>query len=151
MDTDCKRPVRDWVPAHLLNRTNVVFGVEYDARGQEVRADMLTLAQTCQWSLMSKPDHPVIRHIVESTLTKLEELGANNTRIVAHTTDDVLDSTGPHVFTKSVLEALSLQMGRSTTETLEHRRATAVGRRPHHAHQLICIWAGTSCLWRVGQ
>ncbi|EME38344.1 glycosyltransferase family 32 protein [Dothistroma septosporum NZE10] len=112
MDTDCTRPVRDWVPYHLLNRTNVVFGIEFDARGSEVQADMSTSAQICQWTLMSKPNHPVIRYIVDAALDKLEELGANTAKIVAHTTDDVLDSTGPHVFTKSVLEALSSQMGR---------------------------------------
>ena len=27
MDTDCTRPVRDWVPFDLLSRTNVVFGI----------------------------------------------------------------------------------------------------------------------------
>lgn len=115
LDTDCTRPISSWIPPEFLNRTNVVLGIEYDARGEEMRQGMPLPAQLCQCTLMSKPGHPVIEHMLNRVVTELKILGDGHEQIIPKTTDDVMDTSGPRVFTTAVLEALTIRTGRRVT------------------------------------
>ncbi|KAK4499415.1 hypothetical protein PRZ48_009929 [Zasmidium cellare] len=115
IDTDCSRPIRDWIPAEYLNKSNLVLGIEYDARGQEVREDLKAPVQLCQWTLMSKPGHPVIQHLLNRVVAKVKTLGEGQSDILPQNVDDVLESTGPRVFTSAVLEALTARTGKPVT------------------------------------
>lgn len=115
LDTECSRPIRDWIPTEYLNRTNVVLGIEYDAQGQDVREDLKAPVQLCQWTLMSKPGNPIIEHLLNRVVAKLKQLGEGHDDIVPHTEDDVLETTGPRVFTAAILEALMVRTGKAVT------------------------------------
>lgn len=115
LDTDPTRPIRDWIAEEFLNRTNLVLGIEYDARGEEVIHYMKLPVQICQWTLMSKPGHPVIQHLLNRVVGELNALGQGQEQIIPRTEDDVMDTTGPRVFTTAVLEALTARTGRPVT------------------------------------
>lgn len=115
IDTDCSRPIRDWIPKEYHNKSNLVLGIEYDARGQEVREDLKAPVQLCQWTLMSKPGHPVIQHLLDRVVSQVKTLGEGQNEIHPQNVDDVLESTGPRVFTAAILEALTARTGRPVT------------------------------------
>lgn len=115
IDTECTRPVRSWIPAELRNQTNVLLGIEYDARGGEVREDIMMPIHICQWTMMAKPNHPVFNHVVDRVVAELQELGAGSDLIRAKSRGDVLKTTGPRIFTLSVVEALATQLDQNIT------------------------------------
>ena len=114
-DTDCTRPIRDWIPKEFAPHANLVFGIEYDSRGGEIRGDLELPAQLCQWTLMAKPHHPVLQDVVDRVVIELDKLGRGADSIVAHSVNEVLTTTGPRVFTNAVLESLSFQAGRKVS------------------------------------
>ncbi|KAJ8606294.1 hypothetical protein MRB53_041045 [Persea americana] len=115
IDTDCSKPIREWIPQDLLNVSNVVLGIEIDSRGEEPRPDLKVPAGLCQWTLMSKPQNHVIQHVVDTVVTLLNGLDEDHEDAVVLDYDIVMRTTGPQVFTAAVLEALTLQTGQNLT------------------------------------
>lgn len=103
IDTDCSRPIDQWVPAEYANATGLVVGVEYDAREEEVRLDMTLRVQFCQWTIMAKPGNKVMQHVVDRVIKALQELGREEDgrekdSITAEMNGgDVMEITGPRV------------------------------------------------------
>lgn len=115
IDTDCSRPIREWVPQGLLNVSNVVLGIEIDSRGEEPRPDLKVPSGLCQWTLMSKPHHPVIQHVVDQVVTQLNDFEEDNENAPVLTYDVVMKTTGPRVFTAAILNALTKRTGQNIT------------------------------------
>lgn len=97
MDTDCTRPINEWVPQEYANQTGFVVGVEYDAMDDGIRSDFEDRVQLCQWAFMSKPGNKVLEHIVNRVTKALQDLAPNGGKIECGTNDDVLHITGPRV------------------------------------------------------
>jgi len=116
IDTDCSRKIDDWIPKEYRNVTSLVVGVEYDARGESLRNDMDLRVQLCQWTIMSKPAHPVMQNVVDRVTLALEEYGGEEATIsLADHRGNVMDLTGPRIFTRAILEGLSVLTGQSVT------------------------------------
>lgn len=99
IDTDCSKPISHWVPPEYIDRTNLLLGIEYDARGGEIRKDFNIPTQLCQWTLMAKPGHPVLQHVVDRVIAKLEADSEETVNSTSHDLLYVLETSGPRVST----------------------------------------------------
>nr|OQO31214.1 hypothetical protein B0A51_02054 [Rachicladosporium sp. CCFEE 5018] len=111
MDTDCTRPISEWLSDEQAKAVDLVVGIEFDTRSDDVRADMDAAAQLCSWSIMAKPGSRHIQHVTDTVLARLQELGNTPAGIHAPSIDDVLRTTGPRVFTNALLSSMSKQIG----------------------------------------
>jgi alpha 1,6-mannosyltransferase len=97
IDTDCSKPISEWIPPELVDGTGLVMGVEYDAQGEEIRGDSTLPVQLCQWTIMAKPNHPVMQQVVQTVVGKLEKDMRTDGGIPNGSFDYVLETTGPRV------------------------------------------------------
>lgn len=96
MDTDCTKPISDWLSSDLEEAAEVVVGIEFDERADPLPKDLAEAAQFCSWTIMSKPGSKHMQHVVETTLQKLR--GAmHEGSIRADNASEVLRLTGPRV------------------------------------------------------
>lgn len=102
IDTDCSRPIEDWVPVEYANTTSLLLGVEYDARGGDISTDFSTPVQLCQWTLMAKPGHRVLEHVVDRVIANLAADMETLDSVTSHDMLYVLETTGPRVSTSGV-------------------------------------------------
>lgn len=96
MDTDCTRPIVDWLPRELEEAADIVVGIEYDERADPLREDMSEAAQFCTWTIMAKPGSRHMQNVVDDTLNKLRA-ATRNESIHADNATEVLRLTGPRV------------------------------------------------------
>ncbi|RMY76234.1 hypothetical protein D0864_09193 [Hortaea werneckii] len=115
IDTDCSKPIREWIPDELHGHVRLVLGVEYDSQGEEIRKDFNLPVQLCQWTIMAAPGHQVLQTVVETVVSKLSADQVNLESIPSHDLQYVLETTGPRMFTVAVLESLTSQLGRTVT------------------------------------
>ncbi|RMY53389.1 hypothetical protein D0863_13966 [Hortaea werneckii] len=115
IDTDCSKPIQEWIPDQLHDKVGLVLGVEYDSQGGEIRKDFNLPVQLCQWTIMAAPGHHVLQTVVETVVSKLSTDQVNLESIPSHNLQYVLETTGPRMFTVAVLESLTSQLGRTVT------------------------------------
>ncbi|KXN67689.1 glycosyltransferase family 32 protein [Conidiobolus coronatus NRRL 28638] len=93
-----------------LSGCNVILGLEADIRNRVSwrKVKMARDLQICQWSLYAAPKHPMMKFVNERIverlryrLERLEEIGY----------EDVLELTGPGIWTDSVKDYLKLTAG----------------------------------------
>lgn len=96
MDTDCSKPIKNWLPSHLEEAAEVVVGIEFDERADPPPEDLAQAAQFCSWTMMAKPKSLHMQHVVDMTLSKLR-LAIHEGSIRANNMSDVLELTGPRV------------------------------------------------------
>jgi alpha 1,6-mannosyltransferase len=113
MDTSCLKPIDEWIPEHLRNESiNAIVGVEYDDNTYRMFVRPISFSQ---WTLMSKPGHPLFERVVARVVYHLEYLARiQNTSLggLKVGKKEVLEATGPGAFTDAVMETLSNNMGR---------------------------------------
>lgn len=114
MDTRPMQPIDVWIPEEFTNRVNIALGVEIDKGQGRLWRDMPWTVQMSQFTIMAKPNHPLLRHVVDSVGDNvsrfLEEHGTNG-KLPRLFFDDVLGLTGPRIFTNAVFRYLSEQTG----------------------------------------
>lgn len=136
MDTDCTRPIADWLSPDLEEAADVVVGIEWDQRAEHAHKDRADAAQFCSWTIMAKPGSKHMRHVVDVTLEKLR--GAEHEgSIRAANESEVLRLTGPRAsfllfvvsrtslvltcwsqgFTDALFRSMSLETGDPITAT----------------------------------
>lgn len=76
IDTSVLVPISHWLPQHLTSRpqphpTNAVIGIEYD---DTKLAMFVRPISFCQWTLMSKPNHPIFTRAIQRVISNLEFL-----------------------------------------------------------------------------
>ena len=101
IDTSALRPATEWLPnSFKVNQVGLVIGIEADPDRPDWKDWYSRRIQFCQWTIQSKPGHPVLREIVanitESTL-KLKKAGKLS---IKHT--DVVEFTGPAIWTDTI-------------------------------------------------
>ncbi|KAF4544937.1 Initiation-specific alpha-1,6-mannosyltransferase, partial [Lasiodiplodia theobromae] len=96
MDTRPMQPIDVWIPEEFANRANIALGVEIDKGQGRLWRDMPWTVQMSQFTIMAKPNHPLLRHVVDS-------VGDNVSRF--------LEEHGPRLFTNAVFRYLSEQTG----------------------------------------
>ena len=118
LDTRALKPIKDWIPPWWVDDVNIVIGVEID-QPDDKWADWYYDYAFCQWTIMSKPGHPIIETAVRRVITSLWKFAeSQNTSLagIKPSYMDVLGLTGPGAFTDSVFENLSQQTGRNITK-----------------------------------
>ncbi|KAI4151696.1 MAG: hypothetical protein LQ340_003356 [Diploschistes diacapsis] len=120
LDTKSLKPIEDWVPPEYQEDTNVVVGIEYD-RLTDFRWNDWTLdLQFSTWALLAKPHHPLLEYTVQKVIRGLKTLALKQERTISGvkaSREEVLDTTGPALFTRSVFEVLSQSTGTNFTWT----------------------------------
>lgn len=101
MDTDCTRPIDDWIPGEYLPSANLVVGLEYDAQGGEIRGDFTIAASLGQWTFMARPGSPALALVIDKVIEAVLRLYEVNQTMPTFTGEQVIDVTGPHVSSAS--------------------------------------------------
>ncbi|MCJ1448917.1 MAG: hypothetical protein MMC23_009436 [Stictis urceolatum] len=137
MDTECLKPIADWIPPKYRNLTHAVLGVEYDTYGQGRGMALLDLQvnfpspcriqralgwlecmtdiqQLANWTLLARKGHGLMKLTVKRAVDAIVELARSQNTQVGHikpTFNDVLASTGPARLTVATWEYLSHELG----------------------------------------
>lgn len=106
VDTQALQAIPNWIPDSVdPMKVGLIVGIEADPDRPDWKDWYARRLQFCQWTIQSKPGHPVLRDIVanvtENTLTKKYEgkLGLSATR---ERGSDIMDWTGPGAWTDAV-------------------------------------------------
>lgn len=108
VDTQALKPVPNWIPDNIDPQTlGLIIGIEADPDRPDWAEWYARRIQFCQWTIQSKPGHPVLRDIVakitEETLKRKNQgnLPLPNTKDRG---SQIMDWTGPGIWTDSVFE-----------------------------------------------
>ena len=118
VDTMSLIPIEDWVPLAYVNKVNLVVGVEYDKLDGNRWGDWPLDLQFCTWAILAKPGHFLIERTVDQVITRLKALArAQETTIsgIRASFNEVLNTTGPALFTEAVIEGLAHTTGTNFT------------------------------------
>ncbi|KAG5926962.1 hypothetical protein E4U53_002950 [Claviceps sorghi] len=107
IDTYAIKSALEWVPSHISRQTiGLIVGIEADPDRPDWADWYSRRIQFCQWTIQSKPGHPVLRDIVtritNATLTMKKE-----GKLASFRGRDVVDLTGPAVWTDTVMDYLN--------------------------------------------
>lgn len=108
VDTHALKPVANWIPDRIdPNGIGLIVGIEADPDREDWAEWYARRIQFCQWTIHSKPGHPILRDIV-AKITE-ETIRRKNLQILdlPPTKDrgsQIMDWTGPGIWTDSVFE-----------------------------------------------
>ena len=114
IDTMSLKPIEDWVPAIYQKDANLVIGIEYDSLGGGRWVDWTLDLQFATWAMLAKPRHPFLEITIEKVIERLKGLALKQERALSQIKPnfhEVLDTTGPALFTEAVFEGLSYITG----------------------------------------
>ena len=118
LDTRALKPINDWIPAEYRRLANVVVGVEYDRLEGTRWMDWTLDLQFATWAILAKPGHALLDLTVQRVIDGLRRLAVKQGTTLAGVQpsfQDVLDTTGPALFTNAVFERLSYTTGTNFT------------------------------------
>ena len=118
IDTTSLKPIEDWVPSAYVNQVNLVVGVEYDKLDGDRWGDWPLDLQFCTWAILAKPGHLLMEMTVDRVISRLKALAQEQGTTVSGlraSFDDVLNTTGPALFTEAVIEGLAHTTGTNFT------------------------------------
>ena len=114
LDTVPIKSVRDWIPQEIRSKVHAVVGIEYDQLDGEPYYGMNERIQFCQWTMAASRGHPIMKKIVKKVVTALNETAERNNTSIADfqpTDDEVVQISGPVIWTQAVMEAISEATG----------------------------------------
>jgi alpha 1,6-mannosyltransferase len=101
IDTIALQPAVDWIPSVFdVKSVGLVIGIEADPDRPDWAEWYSRRIQFCQWTIQSKPGHPVLLDIVSKITT--ETLRRKHAGILKANHDSVVEWTGPAVWTDSI-------------------------------------------------
>ena len=103
IDTLALQPATDWISNNFpLKSVGLVVGIEADPDRPDWAEWYSRRIQFCQWTIQSKPGHPVLREIVANiTEHTLSMKKAGNLKVLH---DKVIEFTGPAVWTDVIFD-----------------------------------------------
>lgn len=110
LDTKSHKPIDKWVPEKYRDKANIVVGIEYDVLNGQRWLDWTLDLQFCTWAIMAKPSHPLLLKTVKHGISQINQLAKDHGTSVSDLKVsflEVLDTTGPAAFTRSVFAYLS--------------------------------------------
>lgn len=110
LDVKCLKPVHDWLPLSLKKKASIVVGIEVDKQMN----DGIYRVGFASWTIMTKPNHPAMEHVVQSVVSNLHALAeTQNTTVtdIQPTYEDVIRNTGPRAFSQAIYSYLSKSTG----------------------------------------
>lgn len=103
IDTQALQPASEWIPPSFKPQTvGLVVGIEADPDRPDWAMWYSRRIQFCQWTIQSKPGHPVLREIVANITMETLHRKARGT--LRKDMDKVVDWTGPAVWTDTVFQ-----------------------------------------------
>lgn len=106
LDITCNVPIDKWVPPSYQANSSLVVGWEFDVGwGENIVREFAT------WTIMAKPHSPHLWALTEAIMQNIrEKTKAHNLESVGQLTPemvgDVVDTTSPRMFTKSIIQSL---------------------------------------------
>ncbi|RPB05215.1 hypothetical protein L873DRAFT_1825369 [Choiromyces venosus 120613-1] len=103
IDTLALQPAPDWISSNFkLNQIGLVIGIEADPDRPDWAEWYSRRIQFCQWTIQSKPGHPVLREIVANIT--METLRRKKAGKLQGNHDNVIEWTGPAVWTDAIFD-----------------------------------------------
>jgi mannosyltransferase OCH1-like enzyme len=108
VDTKALKPVPNWIPGRIdPSSVGLIVGIEADPDRADWAEWYARRIQFCQWTIQSKPGHPVLRDIVAKITEETLHRKATNTLSLPTSKERgsmIMDWTGPGIWTDSVFE-----------------------------------------------
>lgn len=108
VDTEALKPVPHWIPESMDPYTiGLIVGIEADPDREDWAEWYARRIQFCQWTIQSKPGHPVLRNIVAKITDETLRRKTTNTLPLPPTKErgsQIMNWTGPGIWTDSVFE-----------------------------------------------
>ncbi|OAQ60037.1 initiation-specific alpha-1,6-mannosyltransferase [Pochonia chlamydosporia 170] len=109
IDTFAIKSALEWVPAHIPRQTiGLVIGIEADPDRPDWADWYSRRIQFCQWTIQSKPGHPVLREIITRITNSTLKLKLEG-KLSSFQGKNVVDLTGPAVWTDTIMDYLNDQ------------------------------------------
>ncbi|EHL00173.1 putative Initiation-specific alpha-1,6-mannosyltransferase [Glarea lozoyensis 74030] len=107
IDTHALKPATEWLPESVPREAiGLVIGIEADPDRPDWAEWYSRRIQFCQWTIQSKPGHPVLREIVANiTLETLKKKQAGTLK--GFKDNKVIEFTGPAVWTDVIFDFLN--------------------------------------------
>ncbi|KAG0650188.1 Initiation-specific alpha-1 [Hyphodiscus hymeniophilus] len=107
IDTNALRSAAEWLPEAVpRNAIGLVIGIEADPDRLDWAEWYSRRIQFCQWTIQSKPGHPVLREIVANiTIETLKK--KNNGSLKSFKDKNVIEFTGPAVWTDTIFDYMN--------------------------------------------
>lgn len=104
IDTSALKSAVEWVPDSVPRETiGLVIGIEADPDRPDWHDWYSRRIQFCQWTIQSKPGHPVLRDIVARVAAETLKRKRSGL-LAAMDTKNVIEFTGPAVWTDTIFE-----------------------------------------------
>ena len=120
VDTVCLKPFSTWIPAAFKNKTNVIVGIEGESLGGPIIEGFSHHVGIGQWTVAAKPGHFMLERVIERVLSRLRMLAEKQNSTISDlqpSYKDVIDTTGPGVFTECIYEDLSTVTGTNVSSS----------------------------------
>lgn len=114
LDTRPRKPINEWVPAHLQPSVRAIVGIEYDQlNNPEPSHGFSERISFCQWTIAIAPKHPMMTRMVKRVVANLKDYAKKKGTISAlsNPAARVGEVTGPATWTTAVWESLSEALG----------------------------------------
>lgn len=106
VDTQALKPVPKWIPDSISpNNIGLIVGIEADPDREDWAEWYARRIQFCQWTIQSKPGHPILRNIVANITDETLSRKHSKTLDLPHTKErgsQIMDWTGPGLWTDLV-------------------------------------------------
>ncbi|EWC48124.1 hypothetical protein DRE_02703 [Drechslerella stenobrocha 248] len=101
IDTAALKPATKWIPHNFrLSSIGLLIGIEADPDREDWAKWYSRRIQFCQWTIQSKPGHPVLREVVARITEKTLEMKRKGK--LRGTVGNVIEFTGPAAWTDTV-------------------------------------------------
>ncbi|GAB7336798.1 hypothetical protein MBLNU13_g11311t2 [Cladosporium sp. NU13] len=115
IDTTALKPISRWAPAEL-EPFGLVIGIEADPDRPDWHDWYARRIQFCQWTIMSKPGHPVLVNIIESITEETLERKARDELKPAYM-KTVMEFTGPGIWTDYIFTHVNMSQSYEDSAT----------------------------------
>lgn len=129
IDTYAIQSAADWLPATIPRETvGLVIGIEADPDRPDWAEWYSRRIQFCQWTIQSKPGHPVLRDVIVRITNETLELKRSG-KLASFLDKNVVDLTGPAVWTDTIMDYFNdgrfFDMS-SSTGTIDYHKFTGM-------------------------
>lgn len=106
IDTAALKPATKWIPSNFrMASIGLVIGIEADPTGEKWYENYSRRLQFCQWTIQSKPGHPVLREVVARIAEKTLAMKRKGT--LRKDQKGVIEFTGPAIWTDTIFDYLN--------------------------------------------
>ncbi|KFH45893.1 Initiation-specific alpha-1,6-mannosyltransferase-like protein [Hapsidospora chrysogenum ATCC 11550] len=104
IDTYAIQSALNWMPAQVPRETvGLIIGIEADPDRPDWADWYSRRIQFCQWTIQSKPGHPVLRDIITRITNETLDLKRSG-KLASFLDRNVVDLTGPAVWTDTIMD-----------------------------------------------